>query len=471
MKLTKKIGLSLLVCGVLFTARESFAQLTLITNVKYTHSETEDNLDFSTTSRVRVQKRVFPQTNSVLIQFIGAEFMPDSEDRFVSVVKRCFLHPNVAQLSDGTIFILFKGISSSKIQVTAGKHRLRLQILKKSPQAAYLDNYRKGIALVKAKKYEAALTHLRRALRYRPGDAGAFFWAGKARFALGDWKAAQFNLEQALREKSFSNKSRTLLAFIRAKEARNTGGKAIGKSSLPKKEFAIQTESAPQVVEKTDTSKTETPAATVREASPKKTASFRKPTVQAVSKNPAVKKAAEKRALSETFPAEGTAASSIQLFLFFAILLLFVSLPFLWLWNKRAKRKKLTEKALVFEKNLEAFQVRQQQLLRQFNAGKNEKNVENDSAFKKPTRSSAPLLQQKKESPVFAEEPLIRNRYSEDEIVKKAKRFASRGYTYDEIARKLGIGKGELQLIMNLAGETIQMAQKTGMRLTFAEDS
>ena len=52
-----------------------------------------------------------------------------------------------------------------------------------------------------------------------------------------------------------------------------------------------------------------------------------------------------------------------------------------------------------------------------------------------------------------------------------AKRFASRGYTYDEIARKLGIGKGELQLIMNLAGETIQMEQKTGMRLTFAEGS
>lgn len=469
MKLSKKIGWVLLVLGVLFSAKESFSQLTLITNVKYSPGQTEDYLDFTTTSRVRVQRRVFPQTNSVLIQLIGAEFMPDSEDRFVSVVKRCFLHPNVAQLSDGTIYILFKGISSSKIHVVAAKHRLRLQILKKSPQAAYLDNYRKGVALVKSKKYEAALTYLRRALRYRPGDAGAFFWAGKARFALGDWKAAQFNLEQARQEKSFSNKSQTLLAFIRAKEAKGTGGKAIVKHTFSPKKPATQTKPVPQAVKKANTSKMET---VVQGFPQKKTASSREPVVQTLSKNRPAEKSDRTRAFSETSLAEGAVGSSFQLFLFFAILILFAFLPFLWFWNKRVKRKKSAQKTQVFEKNLEAFQIRQQQLLRQFNTGKSKKNVENDSAYKTPNKkSAAPLPQQKEEPPVFAEEPLIRNRYSEDEIVKKAKRFASRGYTYDEIAKKLGIGKGELQLIMNLAGETIQMEQTTGMRLTFAEDS
>ncbi len=471
MKVAKNIGWILLVWGVLFFTKESFAQLTLITNVKYISNETEDYLDFTTTSTVHAMQRVFPQTKSVLIQLLHAEFMPDSEDRFVNIVKRCFLHPNVAQLSDGTIFILFKGISASQIHVSANRHRLRVRILKKSPQTAYLENCQKGIALVKAKKFRAALTHLRRALHYHPGDAAAYFWAGKARFALGDWKSARFNLEQARDAKPFSSESRRLIAFIQARQAKTAGTKSGARLVSLKPIGASSKDSVSQLAAKRVSIKIEEPAAVICESIPKKALSTEMAAGESVVKNPPIKKIEGKHLLSEDALAENTTTSGIQLILFFAILILFVSLPFLWLWNKRAKRQKARPKKEAFEKNLEAFQVRQQKLLQQFEGRKNESKMEGDSVLKKPAhKSAAAVPHQPKDIPVFAEEPLIRNHYSEDEIVKKAKRFASRGYTYDEIARKLGIGKGELQLIMNLAGEPIQMTQRTGMRLTFAED-
>jgi len=471
MKSLKKIAWILLMAVVLFSAKSSFAQLTLITNVKYVSGETEDYLDFTTTSTVHTQKKVFPQTNSILIQLLHTEFMPDSEERFVNIVKRCFLRPNVAQLSDGTIYILFKGISASKIRVIESRHRLRFRILKRSPQAAYLDNFQKGVALVKKKKYQAALTYFRRALRYHPGDAAAYFWAGKARFALGDWKAARFNLEQARREKSFASESQQLLAFIQAKQTKTARIKSSTNVLFQKASNASSPKSLSHLAAKKDTSKMEAPVAAVLESPEEKTAITKKSTGKTAADNPPAQTARTRRLPSENALGENTVAGSIQLILFFAILILFMSLPFLWLWNKRAKRRKSVRATEPFEKNLEAFQIRQKQLLRQFEAGENKNKMETDSALKNPAEKPVvPTPPRPKEAPVFPEEPLIRNHYSENEIVKKAKRFASRGYTYDEIARKLGIGKGELQLIMNLAGETIQMAQKTGMRLTFAED-
>ncbi|NOY77227.1 MAG: hypothetical protein GXO76_05090 [Calditrichaeota bacterium] len=456
----------LLLSLLCFSAKSSFAQLTLITNVKYVSGETEDILDFTTTSTVHAVKKVFPRTQSILIQLVHTEFMPDSEERFVNIVKRCFLRPNVAQLSDGTIFILFKGISASKIRVVEGRHRLRFRILKRSPQTAYLDNFRKGVTLVKKKKYQAALIHLRRALRYRPGDAAAYFWAGKARFALGDWKAARFNLEQARHAPSFARESGQLLAFIQAKQAKPSGIKRPA-NIFRDANSASAAKSPSRVAAKEEVSRAENAAAASPDSLKAAAVVIKRSTAQRISTNPPVKTAGGVTLRSEN-SLEGNASSgSIQLILFLTILVLLVSLPFLWLWNRRVTRRKLVQAAEPFEKNLETFQVRQQHLLRQFEAEKNKAMVETDSVLKNPAVSPPP---RPKKGPVPSDEPLIRNHYSENEIVKKTKRFASRGYTYDEIAQKLGMGKGELQLIMNLAGETIEMAQKSGMRLTFAED-
>ena len=471
MKFAKKIGWILLVLVGLFSANNSFAQLALITNVKYVTGETEDYLDFTTTSSISVQKEVFPKTKSVLLQLLHTEFMPDSEDRFVNIVKQCFLHTNVVQLDGGTIYILFKGISAEKIRIKKGSHLIRVRIQKKSSKAAYRDNYRKGVALVQAKKYRKALKYLRRALHYRSGDAATYFWAGKARFALGDWEAARFNFKKAREQKSLSKESDQLLAFIQKKQAQRNEEKTQAIQVSKSKNTAFQSESISNNVGKGDSGQDK---ATVvnSESSVKKAPILVNRAQEAKPKNSAVEKKSDEKQMSQISLGENERAESVQLILFFAILILFVSLPFLWIWNKRSKPKRGIKKRATFEKNLEAFQARQQQLLRRFETKENENKFETDSTYRKPMpKRDAVAAQAHSGKSVSPEAPLIRNHYSEDEIVKKAKHFASRGYTYDEIARKLGIGKGELQLIMNLAGETVPMGKKTGMRLTFAEDN
>ncbi|GBD94250.1 hypothetical protein BMS3Abin05_01854 [bacterium BMS3Abin05] len=452
----------ILLIGFVLRSQKSFAQLSLITGVKYVSEEIDDRLDFKTTSIVNVEKTDFPQKHSVLIKLLNTEFMPGSENNFIRTVKRCFLRPKIVQLNNGTIFILFKGVLSSKIKITQNKHLLRLLIRKKSPETAYLENYRKGVLLVKDKKYKAGLNHLRRALRFKAGDQAAYFWAGKARFALGDWKAAIFNLKKARTEKSFRNEADRLTAFIEKKKKDRIKDRvkiknktAAAASVMPAKPGGSKKSPV--------RNKKETAAADVMTAAP--------PAVS--KKNPVQNK--KRIAAAEITPATPGGSREdravFQLILFFAILITLVSLPFLWIWHKRPKKVNPPFPGIQFEKKLQAFQQRQPHLTRDFKEQWNPAQREEDLAAANPGRKRMPPGPVNDAPDFFTpEEPLIRNAYSEEELVKKAKRFASRGYTYDEIAKKLGVGKGELQLAMSFAGEAVKMAQPSGMRLTFDED-
>ncbi len=419
----------------------AWGQFSIVTKVTYVSQELTDRLDFRITAPVRVEKENLAKTHAVLIKIYGAVFNPEFSGDLIRTVKKCAFRPNVAQINDNSIFILFKGTSVSRLTITQKPHLLRIQIQKKSTQAAYRDNLHKGRILLEKKKFTASLTYFRRALRYRPNDPTAYFWAGKARFALGDWEAARYNLQQACRKPSLKSEAQQVLAFIQAKQ----NEKHVSPQSVFSSAKQDTLKNVPSAPEKA-----------------KMSVASLNPTPKMQSVEVARKKEKAKSAPKDVEAPAPSTASWFQLVLFLAILLTLAALPFVYVLSRQPKKRKKVP-GVSFEKNLEAFQVQQERVMRQVHREQQATWPETERPFQarreKVEKRTAPDLG-------WREEPLLRNAYSHSELVKKVKKFASRGYTYDEIAQKLGMGKGELQLAMSLAGEKIEMAKEPGLRLT-----
>ncbi len=431
----------------------AFGQFSIITKVTYQPQKTSDRLDFRMTAPVHVQKEYFPKTHAVLVKILGAAFNPEFSQDLIQTVKKCSLHPNVAQINDTSIFILFKGINASRVAVTQKPHLLQIRIRKTTLPTAYKANLHRGVLLVKQKKYRRALVYLRRALHAQPGDAAAYFWAGKARFALGDWRAARYNLEEAKKQSSFRTQAGQLLTFIRAKESEHQNRNVQTSVVVEKPKVAEQ------ISKKIG-------APTAGEQSPKRR--------NLAASNFSETKTKTKKAQVSAITSEaktGRGAPLGQLLLFLSIVATAATLPFAFFLSRRPKRAKKLP-GVSFEKNLEAFQLQQQRVLRQVEEAGRLMEPEKERPFQplKPKATKKSAQQGASHGLNWREEPLLRNTYSESELVRKARKFASRGYTYDEIAQKLGVGKGELQLALSLAGEKIDLAQRPGLRLTFGDD-
>ena len=424
----------------------AYGQFSIVTRVNYVSAKTADRLDFRITAPVGVEKEDLPKTHAVLVKIYGAIFNPEFSESLIQTVKKCTFRPNVAQISENTIFILFKGITAARIKVTQKPHLLRLQIQKIAPRAAYRNNLRRGINLVKKKQFRKALVYLRRALRHHPGDETAYFWAGKARFALGDWEAAQFNLEKVRQKVPLKSEAEQLLAFIRLKRAERQRGSA--QSILQAKTDTLQVSAA------------------VKKSEPKVVLkSNRLKQVKPKSFGQKGKEFAKMKELS-TEESQKSQVSLIQILLFLTIVITIAALPFVYYVNRRPRKQKKWP-GVSFEKNLEAFRVSQKQAIRSV------QDVQK-SEWPEPERPFQPRREDPEKKPEpdpeWPEEPLFRNAYTPADVVKKVKKYASRGYTYDEIAQKLGIGKGELQLAMNLAGEQVAWAKEPGLRLMLDDD-
>ena len=84
-------------------------------------------------------------------------------------------------------------------------------------QPALADNedpFEKGKALVAAGRYAEAAPLWRAALAKRPGDAGAYFYAGLTRYEMGEYDKAEFNLKKGLPYKERGNEANYYLAKI-----------------------------------------------------------------------------------------------------------------------------------------------------------------------------------------------------------------------------------------------------------------
>ena len=83
--------------------------------------------------------------------------------------------------------------------------------------AAVEDPFEKGKALLAEGRYAEAAPLWRAALSKKPGDAGAYFYAGLTRYEMGEYDKAEFNLKKGLSYKERGNDANYYLAKINQK--------------------------------------------------------------------------------------------------------------------------------------------------------------------------------------------------------------------------------------------------------------
>lgn len=82
------------------------------------------------------------------------------------------------------------------------------------------DPFEQGKALFAEGKYSEAAPKWREVLAKKPGDAGAYFYAGLTRFELGEFDKAEFNLKKGITYKDGGNDANYYLALIYQKTNR-----------------------------------------------------------------------------------------------------------------------------------------------------------------------------------------------------------------------------------------------------------
>ena len=83
--------------------------------------------------------------------------------------------------------------------------------------AASEDPFEKGKALLAEGRYAEAAPLWRAVLSKKPGDAGAYFYAGLTRYEMGEYDKAEFNLKKGLSYKERGNDANYYLAKINQK--------------------------------------------------------------------------------------------------------------------------------------------------------------------------------------------------------------------------------------------------------------
>ena len=79
------------------------------------------------------------------------------------------------------------------------------------------DPFEKGKALLAEGRYQEAAPLWRTVLSRKPGDAGAYFYAGVTRYEMGEYDKAEFNLKKGLSYKVCGNDANFYLAMIHQK--------------------------------------------------------------------------------------------------------------------------------------------------------------------------------------------------------------------------------------------------------------
>jgi tetratricopeptide (TPR) repeat protein len=82
------------------------------------------------------------------------------------------------------------------------------------------DPFEKGKALLAAGRYEEAAPLWRTVLSKKPGDAGAYFYAGVTRYEMGEYDKAEINLRKGISYKVCGNDANYYLAKINQKNNR-----------------------------------------------------------------------------------------------------------------------------------------------------------------------------------------------------------------------------------------------------------
>lgn len=428
-----------------------------VTKFNVVQSGDQIKIDLSSSGPFRYEIIPFDSKAYVLIKLQPLLFEPSVKESAETQLKKLPVTIHALELMDETLMLTFKNISRKQLRVTFSDLNKKIQIvvLQSLPVSAQKfsvnkksakDYYLAATRHVKRGNDDKAISALHNALRLQPRYPEAYYLAGEIRFNKKQWKMAKINFEKAKRMNPDVGDVQKYLTLI---DAKLNPVRQDERDIAATNDFVEKTESDSADVVSANLT-TDTTLTVAAEDNPVRSAAV----------------ATGDNWLSDSATTDQPAPNYFQMGFFFTIIL-FVVLWGILLWRKRNYfRKSSTKSSPDFSSLLQQLQNSSPQ--RQNRAPNKKENGEkkssqvnlNDeqqkfSASNKPDKvefNAEKLLQ--RHQPVI---PSVKQIGWDDDGEKldteqHVLNLASIGYSVEEIARQLQLGKGEVRLLLNYRG-------------------
>ena len=410
----------------------------------------------------------FDSKTYTLVKLYPVQFKEETKESFITPLKKLPFKIQTLELMDQSLLLTFKGILHKQLQVSLNESVNKLEIIVspklvtqniiKIPSKTAWEYYQSAILLEKENQNLAAIADIRKALRLKPNYAEAYFLAGKIRFERGEWKMAKINFAQAQRYNRNIGDLKPYLVeiekklypvqLVQKKVVQSEPEEIVGDSS------EVDSDIIPEEIDLDSSFVANSPVSTIGSLP---IFNFKKSDPDSVFNRPI------------EYPMQMKSQSYFQMaFLCFIVLVILV-----WgvlLWKKRIYFKKEKSK-FDFSKMIQQIQKQTDTLGKDMPEMKtkppiqkvekikmkNEINheIQNPKIKRTPLDSFIEHNRQNSKIDFDFNSSIEKEKQPKDE---KVLHLASLGYSVEEIAKQLQVGKGEVQLILNFRGKEIPMS-------------
>ena len=428
----------------------------------------------------------FDSRSTTLVKIFPLTIQQDNKDALLASLSGLGIDIQALELGNNTVLLAFKNVLSNRLSIKTNesKDKLRIHILDnqkisksvgKSNSQLSQEYYQKAMQLFESGEYSEALTKVRSAIKLNPGFAEAYFLGGQLRYKLKDWVKAKYNFKKAAILKgeyseankylnkinSIENDSLTALSNIKNNSDNESDISRNNKSSTNRYNESNIT-STSDSLSQPDSTVLATSVVEVPE-DPRVTITDTNSGLSPVSDSP------------ETNPYAPLAARAFNAnfnnYLQLGFFLLIISFLLGWILYLKKSRKLLQLESKKLNKNhfTEVLSKIQENIQEKKKPKKSFRKVQNKQPGENRSMESfnEDINSQRSFKDEFNERPLNPLPY-EGDPTEKVCQFSSVGYSVEEIARMLNMGKGEVKLILNFRGRHSPMTPPD-MRFNLAE--
>ncbi len=469
---------------ILLTAVNVLGQ-NYIEKISTTNIDNGIQLNLTTHTPVSHEILNFDSRATTLIKISPLTIQKDNKDALLASLNETGVDIQALELGNNTVMLAFKNVLSNRLSVKTNesKNNIKIVILEnrkiskpeRKPSLKFSQEYyQKAIQLFKNGEYSDALTNVRFAIKLNPGYAEAYFLGGKLRYKLNDWVKARYNFKKAVfingeyseaneylnKINSIENDSSIAWPNIKNNSDNESGTNSDIKSSINSNNESNIT-STSDSLSQPDSSAIATNVADVPEDN----------RVTITDINPGFIPAFESPETNSYSPlASQVFNTSFKNYIQLGFFLLIMSFLLGWILYLKKNRKFLQLKKHKINKShftevLSKIQknMQEEKKKKSFRKIPEKKPVENRSMETLDVHKNTKTSFQDE----FNERPFNPLPYEGDPM-EKIYQFSSVGYSVEEIARMLNMGKGEVKLILNFKGLHSPMTPPN-MRFNLAE--
>lgn len=437
-----------------------------IEDVRVSNSENDIQLNISTNGPVNHEVLGFDSKEYTVLRITPLTLSQENKQVLMASFENLDVGFQALELNNNTVMLAFKNLRPDRLSVQKSKERniLNISVEKKSIKES--GSQKSNIQLAQEilqngekhfgnEDYPAAISDVRAALRLQPNYAEAYFLGGQIRFEMEDWDKARFNFQKASELRDNYDQAKKYLAKIETitEEKNEPIEQQEDTKSIHSEEFiaesiidSTQRDSAIDVVE------SELPGLAENDSSETSKVNNVPEPITEAKIDTTVTSDSVITAIYKPFASQLVAprtSNYIQL-VFFLTIISCLSGWIIYLFRKRGllmgkKQEKIIEDfsstLTRLQKDMHTEPPKKRSQVDQ-SKQKSEKSLNKINSEMKNTGESFSLRDQHRERNF---DPLP----FDGDPTDKVHQYASVGYSVEEIARMLSLGKGEVELILN----------------------